>query len=63
MPEDLTIVQLAADGTSSRVASRRQDIPLDLLGHLAASSKAYLRGDGGQELSQSAADEALRRES
>ncbi len=59
--EDLDIVQLATDGASLPVASRRQEILLDLLGHLAAPTEAYLLGEGWQELSQPGADEELRR--
>ncbi len=59
--EDLDLLQLAADGASLQAASRRQEILLDLLGHLAASPEAYLLGDGWQELSQPGADAELRR--
>ena len=57
--DDLDLVELADDDADLRVAARRQEILLDLIGHLAAPAEQYLLGKGWQRLSGQEPDKAL----
>ena len=53
--DDLELLELA-DGPSKTVASRRQEILLDFIGHLAAPQETYLLGSGFDQLTRHGAD-------
>ena len=53
--DDLALLELA-EGPRTAVASRRQEILIDLIGHLAAPQEAYLLGKGFDELTRHGAD-------
>jgi hypothetical protein len=57
--DDLELLELA-DGPSKTVASRRQEILLDFIGHLAAPQETYLLGSGFDQLTRHGADQELR---
>lgn len=56
----LELVPLASDAPYHATGSRRVEIFLDLVGHLAAPAGSYLLGDGWHELSDPSPDHELR---
>jgi hypothetical protein len=57
--DDLVLVPLRIDREDLSAASRRQEILLDLIGHLAAPAERYLLAPGWQQLTEREPDKSL----
>jgi hypothetical protein len=57
--DEIDLIALRSKREHLAAGARRQEILLDLIGHLAAPAEAYLLGKGWQELSKEEPDKAL----